>query len=712
MQESFDPYVVWLGFPPGQTPKNYYELFGLPLFETDLEKITRAADTLRGQVRQIRPGAYLAQWQQLLDQLNAAKRCLLDPVAKSAYDASLRQGVQPGLGGSSDPLCSSRTPGGTSPAPSGGGSLGEVPPGLYSGPSGPEGPDPGQPSPPRDTLPTDASPPGYGSESRPVGPGGAIPSGVSPVLGESPPGGPPLGPIPGGSMTPPPGYSYAPSPESPLPPSTPSPSTPSSSYPGLPNSAIYPNYPNYPNLPTQPGLNGTGFPPPGGEGAGMPGVAYPPPGGMPPLPVASPVPPGYSPLPYGGQTGVGSSYPMPPGAGTPPANALQGGWGPGQVGMPSTPPGTPFAVPVGIPPGGGYSYPTETLVPPRPGEKTTLAKKAALGTRRSVGRMVVICVLLLAVGGILFSLLNRVRTEGPEAILGKDSLPKTSVPGEKNSAHPEGEPSVKPSNGNAQSKEKMSPKRPPAEKEKTSISKEPLGPPGSSGPHSPVEKPLQPKESSGSDNSTTPGGDCPEPEEKTPPLPAPKPSLDPAKQAAWRKAVGEVREALAQHDPASAAEHLKVAEANAQTPEQHDEVERLRMLQHYLDQFWQGIRQSVSSLKGAEEFVVGNIRFIIVEGNSQQLVVRAEGKNLRWPIEKIPGSVVELLAKRWFQRNDPPTKLAWGAYYAVKGNTQRARELWNEAGKAGIDVSALLEELSCWPLPEAAESPTSKSPLQ
>ncbi|HPP53051.1 MAG TPA: hypothetical protein PK777_08885, partial [Thermoguttaceae bacterium] len=92
MQESFDPYAVFLGFPPANPPKNYYELLGLPLFESDPEKIARAVDALRGRVRHIRPGAYLAQWQQLLDELTAAKLCLLDPVAKATYDAYLSQG--------------------------------------------------------------------------------------------------------------------------------------------------------------------------------------------------------------------------------------------------------------------------------------------------------------------------------------------------------------------------------------------------------------------------------------------------------------------------------------------------------------------------------------------------------------------------------------------------------------------------------------------
>jgi transcriptional regulator with PAS, ATPase and Fis domain len=196
------------------------------------------------------------------------------------------------------------------------------------------------------------------------------------------------------------------------------------------------------------------------------------------------------------------------------------------------------------------------------------------------------------------------------------------------------------------------------------------------------------------------------------PAPAPKPSLDPAKESAWQKAVEEVRSALAQHDLASAKEALQIAAANAQTSEQHQEVERLRMLRHYLEEFWNGIRQAVSRLEAAQEIVVGNMRVAIVEGNSQYLIVRAEGRNIRWPIERIPGSVVELLAKRWFRTNDTATQLAWGAYYAVRGQTQQARQAWEQAAKSGAsDANALLEELRHWPLPEP-KSPGGQSPLQ
>lgn len=87
--ESFDPFSEWLGRPPGNPPRDHYELLGLARFEPDLDLIAHAADTLRVRIRKIRPGSHPAEWQRLLDRLEAAKICLSDPIAKAAYDESI-----------------------------------------------------------------------------------------------------------------------------------------------------------------------------------------------------------------------------------------------------------------------------------------------------------------------------------------------------------------------------------------------------------------------------------------------------------------------------------------------------------------------------------------------------------------------------------------------------------------------------------------------
>lgn len=88
---DFNPYVEWLGIPaPGNLP-DHYALLGIPRFEADQEAIRRAADAQKSRVRSIRPGEHAADWGRILDELDAAQKCLTAAGQKTAYDKQLRQ---------------------------------------------------------------------------------------------------------------------------------------------------------------------------------------------------------------------------------------------------------------------------------------------------------------------------------------------------------------------------------------------------------------------------------------------------------------------------------------------------------------------------------------------------------------------------------------------------------------------------------------------
>ena len=89
MQENFNPYREWLGFGDGREPANHYDLLEITREESDPQVISRAADILTARIRRVRPGPHVILWQQLLDAVSSAKACLLDPVARGRYDASL-----------------------------------------------------------------------------------------------------------------------------------------------------------------------------------------------------------------------------------------------------------------------------------------------------------------------------------------------------------------------------------------------------------------------------------------------------------------------------------------------------------------------------------------------------------------------------------------------------------------------------------------------
>lgn len=120
MTDELHPYQRWLGFPAGRFPRDYYELFRLERFESDLRLIARQADIVIAEVRRIRPGPFAAEWAALLDELCTAKACLTDSGRKEAYDARLRsRGSQAGLVTETELLFpSASSPSDSGPSPS------------------------------------------------------------------------------------------------------------------------------------------------------------------------------------------------------------------------------------------------------------------------------------------------------------------------------------------------------------------------------------------------------------------------------------------------------------------------------------------------------------------------------------------------------------------------------------------------------------------
>jgi nitrate reductase NapE component len=105
--EKFDPYHKWLGIPPEEQPPSHYRLLGLKDFESDADVISHAADRVMAHIRTFHNGPRAAVSQRLLNELAAARVCLLDPPRKDTYDQSLRvkRGIQnlPRPGGEAPP---------------------------------------------------------------------------------------------------------------------------------------------------------------------------------------------------------------------------------------------------------------------------------------------------------------------------------------------------------------------------------------------------------------------------------------------------------------------------------------------------------------------------------------------------------------------------------------------------------------------------------
>jgi hypothetical protein len=88
---EFNPYFDWLGIPPAEQPPHHYRLLGLRVFESNAQAIDEAAGVRMAQLRGAQIGKHAAQSQRLLNEVAAARACLINPARKAAYDAQLKQ---------------------------------------------------------------------------------------------------------------------------------------------------------------------------------------------------------------------------------------------------------------------------------------------------------------------------------------------------------------------------------------------------------------------------------------------------------------------------------------------------------------------------------------------------------------------------------------------------------------------------------------------
>lgn len=103
---EFDPYHKWLGISPQHQPPNHYRLLSLDLYESDPDVIDAAVDRIAAFLQDVATGPQAKESQKLLNEIAAARLCLLDETQRATYDERLRlqlaQAVCP-PGGASEP---------------------------------------------------------------------------------------------------------------------------------------------------------------------------------------------------------------------------------------------------------------------------------------------------------------------------------------------------------------------------------------------------------------------------------------------------------------------------------------------------------------------------------------------------------------------------------------------------------------------------------
>ncbi len=91
MPEAFDAYFKWLGIDPEDQPPNHYRLLGIKLFQSDPDVIANSADKQMAHIRSFQTGQYSALSQKILNEIAAARICLLNAAKKAKYDEQLRR---------------------------------------------------------------------------------------------------------------------------------------------------------------------------------------------------------------------------------------------------------------------------------------------------------------------------------------------------------------------------------------------------------------------------------------------------------------------------------------------------------------------------------------------------------------------------------------------------------------------------------------------
>ncbi len=94
MDESFDPYRKWLGIPPQDHPPHYYRLLGIEPLESDPDVIATAVDGRMGLLKNFAVGQHSDESQRMLNEIAAAKVCLLNSEKKAEYDLNLRRRLE------------------------------------------------------------------------------------------------------------------------------------------------------------------------------------------------------------------------------------------------------------------------------------------------------------------------------------------------------------------------------------------------------------------------------------------------------------------------------------------------------------------------------------------------------------------------------------------------------------------------------------------
>jgi hypothetical protein len=166
--------------------------------------------------------------------------------------------------------------------------------------------------------------------------------------------------------------------------------------------------------------------------------------------------------------------------------------------------------------------------------------------------------------------------------------------------------------------------------------------------------------------------------------------------AAVKDALTAARIAIADRKFTAAEGHLEAAKRGALSHSAKEEIEHVRALLHYTKGYWDVVQQSWKNLTAGSELMINDETIVVVEVAPDKLIIRAAGQNREYTVQRMPFPVALTLGENWLTKSDPNSNLFLAAFHLsdYKGDRKKARQLLNQAAKAGLDVDGLLKELA------------------
>lgn len=179
-------------------------------------------------------------------------------------------------------------------------------------------------------------------------------------------------------------------------------------------------------------------------------------------------------------------------------------------------------------------------------------------------------------------------------------------------------------------------------------------------------------------------------------------------------ALTAVRSAVSGRDMAAAKENLAVAAKFKGIAEYDAEWARLDELVAYVAEFWQAVERGAKVAEGTQELMIGGQLVSVVEYADATLVLRVAGQNRRYKLRDMPAKVALTLAQQVMQPEAPNNKVFFGSFLALDGKGDRglAKQMWDDASLAKIDVRRLLPELEVPLAPPPIEIPPVSVPMR